>query len=213
MPRDLPNKLSAPIDSELSRRDFLRQSGAVVTVASVPLLGIWSNAVAEATSAPAARTFALNQEWFFAGPVDATDVHQSLNDSGFEPVTLPHCVTSLSWQKWDPASWQHQWRYHRRFSLAGKLTCGERVFVEFDRVMATATLSINGHSLPQHLGGFLPFEREITDHLQEENVLSMEVDSRWIPIPPAGSPVGPISVDYLLPGGINGLATLRSKPT
>lgn len=212
MPRNLPNKLSAPIDSELSRRDFLCQSGAVVTVASVPLLGSWSDAVAEAARGPAARTFALNQGWLFAGRVNAADVLPSLTDSNLEPVTLPHCVTSLSWQKWDPASWQHQWSYHRKFSLAGKLTGGERVFVEFDRVMGAATLSINGRFLPQHLGGYLPFEREITDHLQDENVLSMEVDSRWLPIPPAGSSVGPISVDYLLPGGINGLARLRILP-
>lgn len=89
-----------------------------------------------------------------------------------------------------------------------------RIFLHFDRVMTGATPIINGHTLPQHLGGFLPFEYEITDLIKEEgNELSIEVDSRWINVPPGGSPHGPTSVDYLLPGGITGSVSLRAVPS
>src|ERR1039458_7046613 len=87
-----------------------------------------------------------------------------------------------------------------------------RVFLHFDRVMTTATLALNGHALDQHLGGYLPFHREITGIIQQNNTLAVQVDSRFLSIPPAGNPKGPTSVDYLLPGGITGSVNLRIFP-
>ena len=79
--------------------------------------------------------------------------------------------------------------------------------------MAGASPTLNGHALPQHLGGFLPFEYEVTNLVTPgENALSLQVDSRWLDVPPSGSPKGPASVDYLLPGGINGSVRLRAFP-
>lgn len=79
--------------------------------------------------------------------------------------------------------------------------------------MAGATPVVNGHSLDPHLGGFLPFDREITGLVQKTgNVLALEVDASWSNCPPSGSPHGPKSVDYLLPGGINGQVELRAVP-
>ena len=79
--------------------------------------------------------------------------------------------------------------------------------------MASATPSINGQSLEPHAGGFLPFDREITDLVRaRENMLAVSVDSRWLNVPPAGSPKGPAAVDYSLPGGITGSVQLRAVP-
>src|ERR1035438_8729053 len=78
--------------------------------------------------------------------------------------------------------------------------------------MTNATLALNGHTLDPHLGGYLPFQREITGILQENNSLAVEVDSRFLSVPPAGNPKGPPSVDYLLPGGITGSVNLRVLP-
>jgi beta-galactosidase len=78
-----------------------------------------------------------------------------------------------------------------------------RVFLEFDGVMTAATPSINGQRLPEHLGGYLPFRHEITNQLTAgDNVVAVAVDSRWLNVPPDGSPKGRSSVDYLEPGGI-----------
>ncbi len=79
--------------------------------------------------------------------------------------------------------------------------------------MIAAAPVLNGHVLPEHLGGFLPFQYEITNLVSEkENVLAVAVDARWKSVPPEGSPKGPASIDYLLPGGITGSVTLRAAP-
>ncbi len=154
----------------------------------------------------------MNGNWRFGGKFSPAALELEFDDNGFETVTLPHCVTPLSWQGWNPDSWQDAWIYRRHFSIPADLK-DLRLFLHFDRVMAGATPVVNGHSLEPHLGGFLPFDREITGLVRETgNVLALEVDARWANCPPSGSPRGPKSVDYLLPGGINGQVELRAVP-
>jgi beta-galactosidase len=144
-----------------------------------------------AALAAAQQRTPLDGPWLFSGPgVPET------------PVTLPHCVAELGWQDWDPAAWQKVWTYRKRFTVPAEYR-GLRVFLKFDGVMVGATPTINGHALAEHLGGYLPFEYEITEHLKPgENELSIAVDGHWRNVPPQGSPRGPISVDYLEPAGI-----------
>lgn len=200
--------------SQISRRDFIRDCAATAaTLTPVPILGGWgksSDSIA-GTSGPARHSLSLDRDWFFGGKFDATALESGFNDSAFTRVVLPHCVTPLSWQNWDPVSWEDVWIYRRHFAMPPEFS-GQRVFLHFDRIMAAANLVVNGHTLPQHSGGFLPFEREITSLIQERNVLAVAVDSRWESIPPAGSPKGPVSVDYMLPGGMNGSVNLRIVP-
>ncbi|HSU61568.1 MAG TPA: glycoside hydrolase family 2 TIM barrel-domain containing protein [Bryobacteraceae bacterium] len=171
-----------------SRRDFLRSITSATAALSLP--------APAATRGPARRTLNLDQDWFFNG----------------NPITLPHCVAPLSWQKWDPTAWERVWRYRRQFALPADVK-GLRLFLHFDGVMIAACPELNGHALPEHLGGFLPFQYEITDLVNpKKNVLVVAVDSRWKSIPPEGSPKGPGSIDYLLPGGITGSVTLRAMP-
>jgi beta-galactosidase len=136
----------------------------------------------------------------------------AFDDGAFARITLPHSVTSLSWKNWHPDAWQDVWAYRRHFSLPDRMR-GQRIFLRFERVMAAASVTVNGHALPQHLGGFLPFDYEITSLVRDQdNVISVAVDARWLNIPPAGSPRGPQAVDYLLPGGIPGSISLRGVP-
>ena len=127
-------------------------------------------------------------------------------------ITLPDCVAPLSWQKWNPELWEQVWSYRRQFVVPENMR-GLRLFLHFDRVMAGADPTLNGHPLPRHLGGFLSFEYEVTELVTPgENQLTLKVDSRWLDAPPSGSPKGPKSIDYLLPGGINGSVSLRALP-
>ncbi len=161
----------------------------------------------------AQRTVSLDQDWRFCGKSRPGALEPDFDDRSFPRATLPHTVTPLSWQNWDPASWQDVWVYRRNFSVPPDLR-GMRLFLRFDRVMAAATPVVNGHRLEPHWGGFLPFESEITDLVSVggENTLAVEVDSRWLNVPPAGSPGGPSAVDYLLPGGMTGSVSLRAVP-
>lgn len=202
------------INSKISRRRFIRSCAAAAAVAPAsPVLG-WAldNKLHELAKGPARHVVSLDQDWLFGSKFADAAFAPEFDDHGFAPVGLPHSVTPLSWQNWDPAAWQGVWIYRRHFSVPPEWH-GLRVFLHFDRVMAGATAAVNGHTLEQHLGGFLPFEREITGLTREgENVLVVQVDSRWLNVPPSGSPRGPASVDYLLPGGITGAVELRAVP-
>lgn len=160
---------------------------------------------------PASRTVRLDQDWLFGGEFDPAAVAPGFSDSQFSSITLPHCVTRLSWQNWEPASWEKKWIYRKHFPAPRPLG-NQRVFLEFDGVMTGAAPILNGHPLPEHMGGYLPFREEITSLLQEQNVLAVMVDARWSNVPPEGSPVGPRRIDYLEPGGIYRSARLKAVP-
>lgn len=200
--------------SRITRRDFIRDCAATAaTLTSVPILGGWgaNNDSIAGTMGFAHRRIPLDQNWLFGGKLDAAALESGFDDSVFTRVTLPQCATPLSWQNCDPASWENVWIYRRHFGMPPGFN-SHRAFLHFDRIMASAVPVINGHRLQQHLGGFLPFEREITGLTQARNVLAVAVDSRWQSVPPAGSPRGPVSVDYMLPGGMNGSVNLRIVP-
>src|SRR4029077_64188 len=76
-----------------------------------------------------------------------------------------------------------------------------------------ATPVLNGQDLPAHLGGYLPFEYEVTDKLKlADNVLAVAVDGHWQSVPPEGSPKGVSAVDYLEPAGLHRSVSLRLVP-
>ncbi|MCP5515693.1 MAG: glycoside hydrolase family 2 protein, partial [Verrucomicrobiales bacterium] len=205
--------LSAP--REISRRSFVRDCvvGAS-TLAALPLVGCRSTPgrLGNGNRGPACHVLALDQDWRFGGRLEPGALAPDFDDSRFARVTLPHCVTALSWHDWDWKSWQDVWCYRRRFDLPAAFA-GCRVFIEFDGAMVGAEPVINGHKLPKHLGGYLPFQHEITDWIREgENLLAVAVDSRWSNVPPQGSEKGPQRIDYLEPGGIHRSVRLRAVP-
>ena len=194
----------------ISRREWIESSTLSLGAA------LWrdhSNRIpAAASRGPATRILNLDRDWLFAAEPNEDALQPEFDDKDLARVTLPHCVAKLSWQNWDPAAWEKLWLYRRHFAVPREFR-GHRIFLHFEHVMIAATPVINGRKLPQHLGGFLPFKYEITGLTSEsENVLAVAVDSRWMNVPPEGSPKGPSSIDYLLPGGITGSVSLRAVP-
>lgn len=160
----------------------------------------------------ATHVLPLGCGWLFGGKLQRGSTAPAFNDASFARIDLPHTVTPLSWQNWNPAAWEDAWIYRRHFSVPPAWR-GSRLFVHFDRVLAGAAPMVNGESIEPHLGGFLPFEREITSLVRDgDNVLAVAVDSGWLNVPPSGNPRGPSTVDYLLPGGITGAVELRAVP-
>lgn len=195
-----------------NRRDFIRTGSALGAFTSIPTLESWGDTLLPLIEGPSRHTISLDQHWTVTRVSNGASQQQSHHAGQLPQVTLPHCVSQLSWQKWNPSSWEDLWLYRCPLQIPQEFR-GLRLFLHFDRVMVNATAAVNGHSLPQHLGGFLPFEHEITSLVTEpSNSLSVTVDSRWSNVPPSGSPKGPASVDYLLPGGINGSVELRAVP-
>jgi beta-galactosidase len=148
-----------------------------------------------------ARSYDFSQRWLFGGRYVAGAEQPGYDDSGFEAVTLPHTVTSLSWDDWDYASWENVWIYRKHF--AGAAMAGARVLVTFEGVMTNAVVVLNGWTAGAHAGGYLPWTTELTGYVTEgDNVLAVIVDARWLDVPPDAEPSGPASMDYLQPGGI-----------
>lgn len=200
---------------DLSRRNFICSSvlGAAGLAAGTSLLAqSVSPGRLPVQAGAGSRTISLDRDWLFGGRLTTRALQPGFDDSHFQRVTLPHCVANLSWRKWDPAEWEAAWIYRRHFSLPEELK-NQRVFLHFGGVIVGATPVVNGHTLPKHLGGYLPFQYEMTQLLtRNENVLAVALDSRWSNTPPEGSPRGPKSVDYLEPGGIPRPVSLRVVP-
>jgi beta-galactosidase len=198
--------------AEISRRDFIQTCVASVSAAAtLPILGCRSLS-SKVPQGAASQTLALDQDWLFGGELKPEALMPQFDDTAFARVTLPHCATKLSWQNWSWEEWQKVWCYCRHFSLPQNFK-GQRILLEFDGVMVGAEPTINGHTLPKHLGGYLPFHYEITDHVKDgDNVLAVAVDSCWSNVPPQGSDKGPQRVDYLEPGGIHRSVRLRAVP-
>jgi beta-galactosidase len=155
----------------------------------------------------------FNEGWLFGGRYVAGSAGPGFDDRGFTQITLPHTVTPLSWGDWDPASWEGVWIYRKHFEVRQRPAGRSRVFADFDGVMADATVLLNGTAVATHRGGYLPFSAELTGSLlAQDNVLAVVVDSRWLPVPPAGHAGGAASIDFLQPGGIYRDAALRVVP-
>ncbi|MBS1855615.1 MAG: glycoside hydrolase family 2 protein [Acidobacteria bacterium] len=187
----------------ISRRTFVGTSalGRLAPLALGSLLRT-GTAAADTPGGPARYRLPLDGDWLFGGKLSGDALKRGFDDRAFATVELPHCVAKLSWQDWDPAAWHEVWAYRRHFSTPAAFA-GRRVFLEFDGVMVGASPVLNDRALPGHLGGYLPFRYEITGMLSGgDNVLAVAVDSRWMNVPPEGSPKGPPSIDYLEPGGI-----------
>lgn len=207
--------------AQVARRGFLKAGAAgALAVAGWSLVG--SRAARAATSSPsatqgagragaAARTLPFNAGWRF-GPSSTGSGQPGFDDADFLPVTVPHCVTPLGWRDWDAATWEKVWTYRRRFD-APEDASRMRTFIDVTGAMTTARATFNGHALPEHLGGYLPFSYELTDHLTAGgNLLAVDIDATWQNVPPDGSEGGAYKVDYFEPGGLYRDVSLRMVP-
>jgi beta-galactosidase len=160
---------------------------------------------------PASTVYDFNRGWLFGGEYVAKSEEPGFDDSRFVGVTLPHTVTGLSWADWKPATWQKKWIYRKHLD-SSPLPQG-RVFVDFDGVMASARIFLDGRQVGLHRGGYLPFSVELTSRMPVgRHVFAVKVDSEWQNVPPEGDPKGAGQIDFLEPGGIYRDVTLRVVP-
>ena len=150
----------------------------------------------------------INNGWLFS----KRELEFDAPDDAFDPVTLPHANIVLPHHNFQDTDFQFVSTYRRRFILSETLA-DKRLYIDFDGVMTAATVNINGHTFPEHRGGYVPFSYDITDHVKvdEENVLTILVDStERTDLPPFGG-----RIDYLTFGGIYRdvhLRTVRRLP-
>jgi beta-galactosidase len=180
---------------------------------AAPSTGQSSTGQSSTQRGPASKIVPFNTGWLF-GPESAGSDQPGFDDSQFATVTLPHTVTPLSWQNWNPATWEQVWSYRRHFDAPPGLD-GLRVFLDFDAAITGSALTLNGTQAGGNTGGYLPFTVEITGQLQPAgNVLAVTLDSTFnLDVPPdRPAPAVSTAVDYWQPGGIYRDVYLRAVP-
>ncbi|MBR1757750.1 MAG: glycoside hydrolase family 2 protein [Lachnospiraceae bacterium] len=111
------------------------------------------------------RIINFNESWQFAkGDVPA------------EVVTLPHTWNAVDGQDGGNDYWRGTASYCKSFQKP-VLNTGERLFIEFKGAAMTADVRLNGVSLIHHEGGYSTFRADMTDELQEENLLVVSLDN------------------------------------
>lgn len=199
--------------SAVTRRRFLQAAAAgSAGLAGWAILGRQPASALDsgATAGQAAWVFDLASDWRFGSWVDGAGA-AVFDDSALPAVVLPHGLTKLSWNGWDSSSWEAAWLFRRHFSVPDAAT-RMRLFLDFRGCMTATTPWLNGDPLPQHLGGYLPFQYEITGLARHgDNVLAVDVDDSpaW-QVPPQGS--GTTAIDFYQPGGIYRPVILRAVP-
>src|ERR1051325_5194763 len=186
------------VREEYSRRGFIKSgTAAFAGVALTQHLQVRSRSRVAETSQR--RVYEFNHKWLYHETVPPNGTSPQFDDSRFVQVTIPHTNRVLPWQGFDDKEYQFVSLYRRHFKLPDELR-GRRVFIDFGGIMTAAILTLNGHRLGEHRGGYTPFTFELTPHLRwtADNVLAVEVDStERADIPPFGG-----KMDYLTFGGI-----------
>lgn len=189
------------------RRTFLKRSAACATAMTASR---YASAIATpGEQAVGRRVIPFDHNWLWSRTVDESATGREFNDEAFTKVTLPHSNVFVPWHNIDQRSYQFVSIYRKHFSLPPELR-HHRIFIDFEGVMTSTKVWLNGTLIGEYAGGYTPFSFELTEALDFENsnALAVEVDSReQEEIPPFG-----YELDYLTYGGIYRQVSLRAVP-
>ncbi|MEY4894434.1 MAG: hypothetical protein RL751_1251, partial [Bacteroidota bacterium] len=108
-------------------------------------------------------------------------------------VSLPHTP------KLEPLVMKGQFTgevvYRKRFDY--QLQKGRELLIHFEGAMHSAKVVLNGLEIGNHVGGYLPFELNLTSALRDSaNVLELFLDNREDPTIPPGKPIKDLDFYY-----------------
>lgn len=140
----------------------------------------------------------LNDGWLYRPDFAEDYLRPEADEDGFSSVRLPHTNREVAFNNFDEAESAFTSCYRRRVQALAEP--GRRTRLHFEAVMTAAVVYCNGREAGRHVGGYTPFDVDITDLLagDGDNVIAVVVDSSERPdVPPFGN-----VVDYLTFGGI-----------
>ena len=126
----------------------------------------------------------FNDCWQFAKPGETA-----------QSVTLPHTWNAVDGQDGGNDYWRGVAVYTKRFPKPA-LEKGERCFIEFQGAAMSAEALLNGQFLTCHEGGYSTFRADMTELLEEENLLTVTVDNG------ENNRVYPQKADFTFYGGL-----------
>ncbi len=110
-----------------------------------------------------------------------------------EAVTLPHTWNAIDGQ--DGGNDYHRGTCWYVRELSAEECAGERLFLEVNGAAMTAEVWFNGEKLIRHEGGYSAFRVELTEKLQEKNILAISVNNE------DNTTVYPQKADFTFYGG------------
>jgi beta-galactosidase len=128
--------------------------------------------------------------WLYMGGDVKNGEGRDFDDHSFEHVSVPHANILTPAETFDPDMFRFVSWYRKHFRSDSNWT-NKLVTLQFQGVMTVADVYLNGKHLTTHMGGYTPFEVDLTPGLQfgQDNVIAVRVDSRVQPrIPPEGAP-------------------------
>src|SRR5258708_814561 len=201
--------LSQIQEVNMDRRDFLKNTGALVASGLIGNSVLTETLSAENTTPGGRLVLPINRNWRFHADVLEGFQAPGFDDSNFERVAIPHTNKRLPWHSFNEKSYEFVSAYRRKFKLPPEAK-DKHVFVDFEGAMTASTVWVNGQKLGEYKGGYTPFSFELTPHLNwdGDNVLAVALDSTERPdIPPFG-----YEIDYLTFGGIYREVSVRIVP-
>ena len=113
-----------------------------------------------------------------------------------EAITLPHTWNAVDGQDGGNDYWRGCCTYCTRFAAPVYDPAQQQVWLQFEGVNASAAVLLNGQQLYTHDGGYSTFRAEVTELLQAENQLTVQVDNS------VNDRVYPQKADFTFYGGI-----------
>lgn len=133
----------------------------------------------------------FNSGWLFS---KTSEIPGQLPEN-WEKMTLPHTWNASDGQDGGNDYWRGTAMYCKAFERP-ELEPGGRAVLEFLGAAMTADVYVNGQHLAHHEGGYSTFRVDVTDALQEENLLCVAVDNG------SNDRVYPQKADFTFYGGL-----------
>ena len=127
----------------------------------------------------------LMKDWQFTGPDGVTAA-----------VALPHTWNAVDGQDGGNDYWRGTCTYRTSFAAPAFDPAQQQVWLQFEGVNASAAVLLNGQKICAHDGGYSTFRAEVTELLQAENQLTVQVDNS------VNDRVYPQKADFTFYGGI-----------
>ena len=103
----------------------------------------------------------FNPGWrYYKGDMERAETVE-LDDSDWEVVATPHSVELMPAEASGCRNYQGPVWYRKWFVIPAA-TRGKQVFIRFEAVMGKQKVYLNGHLVKEHLGGYLPFNIDLT---------------------------------------------------
>ena len=129
-----------------------------------------------------------NESWLFAKD-------KTMDRNEWEKVNLPHSWNATDGQDGGNDYYRGTCYYTKKLALSEE-EGAEEVYIEFEGANSSADVYVNGKLAVHHDGGYSTFRANITELLEEENEILVEVDNS------ANDRVYPQMADFTYYGGI-----------